>query len=64
MAGLNLNTADLTESSRKIVFGGPGSPVVSVDCNDGSVTFGEGVTPDEAAQTFWDAVTRTVPNRG
>ena len=35
--------------------------VVAIDCTDGSVTFGEGVTADEAARHFWKTLSDVYP---
>jgi hypothetical protein len=37
-----------------------GSALVTLH-HDGSLTYGEGYTPDEAAKTFWDAIRRFMP---
>ena len=39
------------------IYGHAGIPTVRIGA-DGKVTLGPGVTPDEAARAFWDAVER------
>ena len=47
----------LTPEPTTVVFG----DVVTIDCTDGSVTFGEGVTADEAARYFWKTLSDVYP---
>jgi hypothetical protein len=38
-----------------------GKLIVSISSTDGTVTFGDGVEPDEAAKGFWEQITRMYP---
>lgn len=49
------------EAPKNLVISNGIKTVVTLSFKDGSVTFGEGVTPDAAAKAFWDQVTRLYP---
>ena len=45
-----------------LTFSNDKGMVVTISMKDGSVTFGEGVTPDAAAKAFWEQITRLYPS--
>ncbi len=54
-AGLiEMNTIDTTTNTLDTLVAGP----VTVNLKDGSVTFSKGMTSDQAARAFWEAVSK------
>lgn len=45
-----------------ITINGPNGKMASLYA-DGTVEYGEGYTPDDAARTFWEALSRNMPGR-
>lgn len=44
------------------IFGAGDKLIVSISADDGKVTFGPGVKPDEAARQFWAAIRQVFPS--
>lgn len=41
-----------------VMYNSENEMMVDIDLDDGSILFGENYTPDEAAKTFWDAISK------
>lgn len=54
--------AQLTSSPvNDITIAGPNGMLVKIDTGTGNITYGQGYTPDAAAQIFWNAIAGTSP---
>ena len=49
------------EEPTSLTIAGKNGVAVTISMQDGSVKLSDGYTPDEAAKTFWEAVTRMYP---
>lgn len=45
-----------------VMYNSKNEMMVDVDLDDGTVIFGDTYTPDEAAKTFWDTISKTANN--
>lgn len=55
----------MPDSPRNMVIHRPnGRPLVTIDFDDGHITFGEDYTPEGAAKIFWEAISNFCPKNG
>lgn len=45
-----------------VIMGAADTPLVTISFKDGSLTYGEGYTPDAAAKAFWEAMGQYSPH--
>lgn len=55
--------AKMTKDHQFSLHGATGEPMVTIDLNNQTLSFGPGYEPDEAAKIFWDAVQAMIPRR-